>query len=300
MRGDKLFLFLVSFFALLIVLLFVLFFHQLLCNSIPTWKRFGLSFVFGKSWNPLRNDFGALPFLYGTILTSTLSLLISVVLSLGIAVFLSEMAPPRLRDVLSSLIELIAAIPSVIIGLWGIFYVAPFVRDHLQYWLEPLSFIPLFSGRSLTGLSMLTAIIILTFMITPIISSIMKESLMMVPEDLKEALYSLGARRYEVMMKVCIPYAKVGILGGVILGYGRAVGETMAVTMVIGNSPVISASLLSPGYTMAAVIANEFTEATGDLHLSSLIAVAFILLVVSLSMNLIGRAVIWKWQKQSL
>ncbi len=297
-QGDRIFWFLAFFSSISVIIMFTLLFYELLANSLPIWSQ-GINFVTGVVWNPLKGLFGAFPFIYGTLITASLAILLSTLLGVGIAIFLSEIAPGGIRDVISSIIELIAAIPSVIIGLWGIFVLAPFVRDNLQPLLQHLSFIPLFSGKTLSGLSMLTAVLILTFMVTPIVAAIAREALLMVPEDLKEALYSLGATRYEVIRNVCIPYARQGIFGGVILGYGRALGETMAVTMVIGNTPTISASLLNPGYTMAAVIANEFTEATGDVYLSALIGIALLLLLISLAVNLVGRMIVWKWQQES-
>jgi phosphate transport system permease protein len=296
-RGDRVFWLLAFFSSLSVIVMFTLLFYELLSNSVPIWKD-GMSFITGMVWDPLKGLFGAFPFIYGTLLTATFAILLSTFLGVGIAIFLSEIAPSSLRVIISSIIELIAAIPSVIIGLWGIFVLAPFVRDNLQPLLQHLSFIPLFSGKTLSGLSMLTAILVLTFMVTPIVAAIAREALLMVPEDLKEALYSLGATRYEVVRHVCIPYARQGIFGGVILGYGRALGETMAVTMVIGNTPSISASILNPGYTMAAVIANEFTEATGDVYLSALIGIALLLLLISLAVNLVGRMIVWKWQQE--
>jgi len=297
-QGDRIFWLFAFFSSLSVIIMFTLLFYELLANSLPIWSR-GIDFITGMVWNPLKGLFGALPFIYGTLVTASLAILLSAFLGVGIAIFLSEIVSGGIRDTISSIIELVAAIPSVIIGLWGIFVLAPFVRDSLQPLLQHLSFIPLFSGRTLSGLSMLTAILILTFMVTPIVAAIAKDALLMVPEDLKEALYSLGATRYEVIRNVCIPYARQGIFGGVILGYGRALGETMAVTMVIGNTPAISASLLNPGYTMAAVIANEFTEATGDVYLSALIGIALLLLLISLAVNLVGRMIVWKWQQES-
>ena len=298
MKSDKVFQTITFLFSVLFLFFLMLFLYELAAGSIPTWQRLGLSFIFGRVWDPLKNVFGALPFLYGTLVSSTFALLLALPLGLGVAVFLSEIAPLRIRGVLSSTIELIAAIPSVVIGLWGIFVLAPFVRDYLQPVLHLFSFIPFFSGSSLTGLSMLTAILVLTFMITPIVATIGKDSLLMVPEDLKEGMYSLGARRYEVIAYVSVPYAKNGILGGLVLGYGRALGETMAVAMVIGNSYLMSSSLLYPGYTMAAVLANEFAEVTGGLYLSSLMTMAFLLLLISIVINLIGRVVILRWQEK--
>jgi len=298
LQGDRIFHILTFFSSFGIILMFALLFYELLSNSFLIWKHW-MDFIGGLMWDPLKGVFGALPFIYGTLVTATLAIFLSILLGIGIAIFLSEIAPNSLGDIMSSVIELIAAIPSVIIGLWGIFVLTPFVRENLQPLVHHLSFIPLFSGKSLSGLSMLTAILILTFMVTPIVASLSREALLMVPVELKESMYGLGATRYEVIRYISIPYAIRGISGGIILGYGRALGETMAVTMVIGNTPSISASLLNPGYTMAAVIANEFTEATGDLYLSALIGIALLLLLISLAINLTGRMIIWKWWQEN-
>ncbi|MEM2226260.1 MAG: phosphate ABC transporter permease subunit PstC [Candidatus Bathyarchaeia archaeon] len=296
MRRDK-FKVLTLLFSILFLIFSALFICELFSASSLTWSRLGIAFIFGQRWDPLNGVYGALPFIYGTIVSSTFALLVAAVLGIGVAIFLSEISPKGLREPLSAVMELIAAIPSVIIGLWGIFVLVPFVRDSLQPMVSPLSFIPLFSGRSPSGLSMLAAIIVLSFMITPIVATVAKDCLLMVPRELKEAAYGLGARRYEVIRHVSIPYAKSGIIGGLILGYGRAIGETMAVTMVIGNSYAISPSLLSPAHTMAAVLANEFAEATDALYLSSLTAIALLLILISLVINLTGRSVVIRWQR---
>ncbi len=294
--GDRAFKALTSAFSIGFLLFFLLFLSELFGGSRLAWEFLGLKFPFGTEWNPLKGKFGLLPFLYGTFVSSSLAILLAGILGIGTAIFLAEMVPKKLRDVLSSIVELIAAIPSVIIGLWGIFVLAPFVRNTVQPSLRDLSFIPLFSGETLSGLSMFTAVLVLAFMVTPIVSTVVKDSLLMVPGDLKEAMYSLGATKYEVVRYIELPYIRDAIVGGLILGYGRAIGETMAVTMVIGNMPLISPSLWSPASTMTSVIANELTEASGDLHFSSLIAIAFILMLISLSVNVAGRQVASKWR----
>lgn len=295
-RADK-FKCLTLSFSILFMILFATFILELFSASSLAWGRIGIAFIFGRRWDPLNGVYGALPFIYGTLVSSTFALMVAGALGLGAAIFLSEISPKPLREPLSAVVELIAAIPSVVIGLWGVFVLVPFVRDSLQPLLSPLSFIPLFSGRSPSGLSMLTAIIVLSFMITPIVVTVARDCLLMVPQELKEAAYGLGAGRYEVIRHVSIPYAKSGILGGLILGYGRAIGETMAVTMVIGSSYTISQSLLSPAHTMAAVLANEFAEATDSLYLSSLTAIALLLALISILINLAGRAVVVKWRR---
>jgi len=270
-------------FSFLVLIIALLLFYELFTGSKLSLKS-GLGFIFSTAWNPVKNEFGALPFIYGTFLSSTLALLIAFPVSIGIAVFLTEIAPKWLREPLSFLVELIAAIPSVIIGLWGIFVLSPLVRNILNY----------ATGEYVPGQSMLTASLVLAIMITPIISAISREALKSVPHEFKEAAYGLGATRYEMIRIAALPYAKRGIAGAVILGYGRAIGETMATTMVIGNTPRISFSLLKPGYTMAAVIANEFAEASGAVYASALIEIGFLLLLISLAINIIGRVIILK------
>ena len=281
-----------------LVLLFIFFnlFYQLLYHSLSTLLKFGLKFFVETRWDPSKNIYSALPFIFGTFYTATLALIISFFLSLGTAIFLTELAPPNLRELFAAIVDLIAAIPSVVIGLWGIFYLAPFVRESIHPILSRLSFIPLFQGET-TGLSYLTAILVLTFMISPIMTSFFKSALESVPDDLKDALYALGATRYEVIKNVSIPYTKTALLAGVILAYGRALGETMAVTMVIGNQPIITLSLFSPGYTLSSVIANEFLEATNRLYVSSLITLGLTLFIISFIVNLIGMLVIRRWSE---
>lgn len=282
-------------FGLIICLIFISLLYVLMVDSLPVFQHFGFSFFTNVSWDPVKGVFGALPFIYGTLLTATLSLLVAIPLSIGIAVFLTEMIPRKLREIFTTIIELIAAIPSVVIGLWGIYVLAPIIKD-LQPLYDALSFIPLFSGRAF-GLCYLTAIVVLTFMILPIMASIFKEAFENVPVDFKEALYALGATRYEVIRCVSIPQTKTAIAAGIILAYGRALGETLAVTMVIGNKPNITLSLLNPGYTLSAVIANEFLEATNRLYISSLIGLGLILLLISLIVNAIGTILLRRLSK---
>jgi phosphate transport system permease protein len=280
-----------------VIVLAALLLRELIKGSWPALSTFGLEFLFSTAWNPVTGEFGALPFIYGTIVSSMLALLIGVPLSLGIAVYLTEIASSRVRAILSPVVELLAAIPSVIIGLWGIFVLAPFVREHLAPPLmNYLGFLPLFKGPAY-GYSVLTAGLVLAIMIIPIISSVSREAILAVPSLQKEGALALGATRFETIISVVLPYAKGAIFGAVMLGLGRAIGETMAVTMVIGNNPQIFTSLLHPGYTMAAVIANEFTEATDDVYLAALIEIGLVLFAISMVVNIIARVITWKYLK---
>ncbi|VVB90845.1 Binding-protein-dependent transport system inner membrane component [uncultured archaeon] len=298
LSGDLIFKTVVGLFAFGIIVLAFLLFRELFIASSLSRNAFGAGFLTTSTWDPVKEVFGALPFIFGTLVSSLLALLIAVPLSLGIAIFLSELAPEKLRTPLSFIIELLAAVPSVIIGLWGIFILAPFIRDYLAPPLSTyLGFLPLFQGP-MYGPSMLTGGVILAIMVIPITSSVSKEVIMTVPIQQREAALALGATGWETTRIAVIPYARSGIFGAVILGFGRAVGETMAVTMVIGNSPHISASLFSPSYTMASVIANEFLEtAASKLYISSLIEVGFLLLVVSVIINIAARILVWKLLK---
>lgn len=298
LSGDFIFKSAVGLFALGIIVLAFLLFRELFIASSLSRNAFGWGFLTTSTWDPVTEVFGALPFIFGTLVSSLLALLIAVPLSLGIAIFLSELAPEKLRTPLSFIIELLAAVPSVIIGLWGIFILAPFIRDYLAPPLSTyLGFLPLFQGP-MYGPSMLTGGVILAIMVIPITSSVSREIIMTVPTQQREAALALGATGWETTRIAVIPYARSGIFGAVILGFGRAVGETMAVTMVIGNSPHISASLFSPSYTMASVIANEFLETAGSkLYISSLIEVGFLLLVVSVIINIAARILVWKLLK---
>jgi len=294
LSGDLIFEVIAGSFALGILILAFLLFRELFIESRLSRDTFGLSFLTTSTWDPVNEVFGALPFIFGTVVSSLLALLIAVPFSLGIAIYLSELAPGNLRTPLSFIIELLAAIPSVIIGLWGIFILAPFIRDHLAPLLSTyLGFLPLFQGP-MYGLSMLTGGVILAIMIIPITSSISREAILTVPNHQREAALALGATGWETIRMAVLPYARSGIFGAVILGFGRAIGETMAVTMVIGNSPRISESLFAPSYTMASVIANEFVEATSKQYISSLIEIGFLLLVVSIIINIAARILVWK------
>ena len=294
LSGDFIFEAIVGLFALGIFILTFLLFRELFIESGLSRKTFGLSFLVTSTWDPVNEVFGALPFIFGTVVSSLLALLIAVPFSLGIAIYLSELAPEKLRTPLSFIIELLAAIPSVIIGLWGIFILAPFIRDYLAPLLSTyLGFLPLFQGP-MYGLSMLTGGVILAIMIIPITSSISREAILTVPTHQREAALALGATGWETTRIAVLPYARSGIFGAVILGFGRAIGETMAVTMVIGNSPRISESLFAPSYTMASVIANEFVEATSKLYISSLIEIGFLLLVISVIINIAAKILVSK------
>ncbi len=296
--GDFIFEAVVCLFALGIIVLAFLLFRELFIESQLSRNAFGFGFLTSSTWDPVNEVFGALPFIFGTLVSSFLALLIAVPFSLGIAIFLSELAPEKLRTPLSFIIELLAAVPSVIIGLWGIFILAPFIRDYLAPPLSTyLGFLPLFQGPMYGGLSMFTGGVILAIMIIPITSSVSREVIMTVPTHQREAALALGATGWETTRIAVLPYARSGIFGAVILGLGRAIGETMAVTMVIGNSHMISASLFSPSDTMASVIANEFVEATSRLYISSLIEIGFLLLVISVIINIMARILVWKLLK---
>lgn len=292
--GDFIFEGVVGLFAVGVLVLAFLLFRELFVESEISRSTFGFGFLSGSIWDPVSEVFGALPFIFGTVVSAFLALFIAVPFSLGIAIYLSELAPEKLRAPLSFIIELLAAIPSVIIGLWGIFILAPFIRDYLAPPLSTyLGFLPLFQGP-MYGLSMLTGGVILAIMIIPITSSISKEAIQTVPIQQREGALALGATGWETTRMAVLPYARSGIFGAVILGFGRAIGETMAVTMVIGNSPRISESLFAPSYTMASVIANEFVEATSKLYISSLIEIGLLLLLISIIVNVAARILVWK------
>jgi phosphate transport system permease protein len=271
--------------ASMIVILIVLVGLELYWGSRLSLSKFGVGFLWSSEWDPVTDRYGALPFIFGTLVSSLLALLIAVPLGVATALFLTELAPLRLRQPIVMAIEMLAAVPSVIFGLWGIFVLIPWLRDHLFVWLKhSLGFLPLFQGP-IYGVSMLAAGIIVAIMILPIITSISREILRSVPNLQREAAYALGATRWEVLKIAVLSYARRGLFGAAVLGLGRALGETMAVTMVIGNRPVISASLFAPGYTLASVIANEFAEATTDLYLNSLFELGLVLLVVAILVN---------------
>jgi phosphate transport system permease protein len=280
-----------GFFALLVVLLVAGIFFELYRTSQLSLSKFGLRFWTAKTWDPVSGEFGASPFIWGTLYSSLLAMLISTPVALGIAIFLSELSPRRLRTPLAFLTELLAAVPSIVYGLWGIFVLVPIVRK-LQIatpgWLKK---VPLFSGPPL-GVGMLSAGLILAVMVIPFTSSVAREVLKAVPATQREAAYALGATRWEAIL-AALRFGRTGIIGAVILGFGRAVGETMAVTMVIGNNPQISWSLYAPQYSMASVIANEFTEAADNLYLSALIEIGLVLFIITVVINAISRFLIW-------
>ena len=288
-RADLLFRRFTALMSALILLLGAGILLRLALGSGPAFREFGLRFLVSRDWDPYRDLYGALPFIWGTIYTSLLALFFALPLSLGIAVFLAELAPGWLRAPVSVVIELLAAIPSVIYGLWGMFVFAPFMMNHVQPFLGArLGFLPLFTGYPL-GVGILTASLVLAVMIIPTISAISREILVTVPETQKEAALALGMTRWETIRRVIIPYGRSGVFGAVVLGYGRALGETMAVTMLIGNTPTLSASLFSPGYTIASVIATEFAEAFSTLYISSLIQLGLVLFLITLLINVCAR-----------
>lgn len=271
----------------------VLIIYELAVNSSLSWHSFGWGFLSSRDWNPVEDQFGALPFIYGTLVSSLLALIISVPLAIGVAVFTTEMCPTWLRGPLSFTTELLAAIPSVIYGLWAIFVLVPLLRSYAEPFLaRTLGWTGLFEGAPY-GIGMLAAGIILAIMIIPIISSITREVLLVVPRHQREAALALGATRWEMIRVGVLRNARAGMVGAIILGLGRALGETMAVTMVIGNRPEIARSLFAPGYTMASVIANEFTEATGNVYVSALVEVGLALFLVTIVVNALARLMVW-------
>ena len=290
--SDKFFRGLTLFLAVSVIGLAGLMLQQLYVHSRLAQEAFGLSFLWGTTWDPVAQVFGALPFLYGTLVTSAIALLIAVPLGLGTAVFLTELAAPRIADWVGFLVELLAAIPSVIYGLVGIFVVVPWVRVTLEPALSgTLGFLPLFRGAPY-GVGMLTAGLILAVMVVPYITSVSREVLLTVPSSQREGILALGATRWEMLWTAVVPYARSGIFASIMLALARALGETMAVTMVIGNRPEISASLFDPAYTMAAVVANEFTEATEDLYLHALVEIGLVLFCVTVVINGIARLIL--------
>jgi phosphate transport system permease protein len=287
--GDHAFKWLTVLTALSVFIMVWLIGHELYKSSHLALKQFGWRFLVTSEWNPVEEHFGALPFIFGTLVSSAIALVIAVPLSIATAIYLTELAPLWIRQPLAMLIELLAAVPSVILGLWGIFVMVPWLREHLFPWLRgAFGFLPLFKGP-IYGVSILAGGIIISIMILPIITSISREILRSVPGLQREAAYALGATRWEVTRIAVLSYAKKGLFGAVILGLGRALGETMAVTMVIGNRPEIAASLFAPGYTLASVVANEFTEATTDLYLQALFEIGLVLLGVTIAVNFVAQ-----------
>jgi phosphate transport system permease protein len=278
-------------FASVIILVVCAIAYVLMHDAMASIQKFGLDFWRTSTWDPVAGNFGALPFIWGTLYSSVLALLISTPVAIGIAVFISELCPAALRQPLVFLTELLAAIPSIVYGLWGIFVMVPAVR-----WLETslptgLRQLPLFTGPPL-GLGMLSAALLLAIMVVPFTSAVSREVLKAVPAAQREGAYALGATRFEAI-RAALYYARTGIIGGIMLGFGRALGETMAVTMVIGNNPRVSASLFAPQHTMAAVIANEFSEAADSLYLAALVEIGLVLFIITLIVNSLSRLLVW-------
>ena len=278
-------------FALALILIVVAIGFELSRQSMTSIQKFGFAFWRTQTWDPVSGDYGALPFIWGTLYSSILALVIATPIALGIAIFISELCPGWLRQPLVFLTELLAAVPSIVYGLWGIFVLVPFVRSLELATPEWLRRVPLFSGPPL-GVGMLAAGLILAVMVIPFTSSVAREVLKSVPLAQREGAYALGATRFEAI-RAALYFARTGIIGAVMLGFGRALGETMAVTMVIGNNPKISASLFAPQYTMAAVLANEFTEAADKLYLAALVEIGLVLFIMTLIINFLSRLLIW-------
>jgi phosphate transport system permease protein len=293
--GDRIYAGVIWVFAVCVPVLLILIAVEIFRAGWPALHRFGLSFLTSSAWDPVNGKFGAAPAIYGTLVSSAIALVISTPLAIGVSIFLSEFAPPWLRQPVAFFVDLLAAIPSVVYGLWGIFVLIPLLRAAIPFVRDTLHLgvIPIFAGPSY-GYSMAAAGLVLAIMVLPYIASVSREVLLAVPRSQREAALALGATKWEMIWGAVLPFAKSGIIGGIILGLGRALGETMAVTMVIGNRPEISASLFAPAYTMASVIANEFSEASSDLHLSVLMAVGFVLFVITIIVNAIARWLVWE------
>jgi phosphate transport system permease protein len=297
-RGDTVYRAIVTGFALTLPILMLALVAELATSAWPAITRFKWAFLWTSTWDPVAEVYGAAPMIFGTLVSSFLALLLAVPLALGVAIFLTEFAPKWMRQPVAFLVELLAAIPSVVYGLWGIFVLIPFLRAVVAPPLRTLfGWTPLFDGV-FYGNSMLAGGIILAIMIVPYIASVSREVLLAVPATQREAALGLGATRWEAVWSAVLPYGRAGVIGAVMLGLGRALGETMAVTMVIGNNPQVSLSLFAPQYTMAAVLANEFAEATGDLHLHALVEIGLVLFVITLIINVLSRMLIWSMGRQ--
>ena len=301
--GDFLFHHLTFLFALFVLLILGGVIVALIEGAIPALRAFGGAFLYTDIWNPVTEKFGALAPIYGTLVTSTIAMVIGIPVAFGVAMFITEICPIWLKRPLATMIELLAAIPSIIYGIWGLFVFAPFVQQYIEpAIIDSLGQIPgigaLFAGPPL-GIGVLTAGFILAIMVLPFISSIMRDVFETVPAMLKESAYGLGATRTEVVLRIVLPYTRIGVVGGIMLGLGRALGETMAVTFVIGNAHRIGASILQPGTTISASLANEFTEAVGDLYLSSLVALGLILFVITFVVLAAAKLLLLRLQKQA-
>ncbi|MBI1776998.1 MAG: phosphate ABC transporter permease subunit PstC [Proteobacteria bacterium] len=301
--GDRLFRHATRLFAALVLLLLGGIIALLVVGAWPTFEKFGLGFVVTTSWNPVTENFGGLVPIYGTLVTSFIALLIGTPISFGIALFLTELSPPWLKRPIGTSVELLAAVPSIIYGMWGLFVVAPFLASTVQPFLidllgEAAIIGPLFRGPPF-GIGLLTAGLILSLMVLPFMAAVMRDVFDTVPPIVKESAYGLGATTWEVMWKIVVPYTRVSVVGGIMLGLGRALGETMAVTFVIGNAHRISTSLFAPGSTIASALANEFTEAVGDLYVSSLIALGLILFVITFIVLAAAKLMLQRLAKQT-
>jgi phosphate transport system permease protein len=301
--GDVVLRSLAFLFALLVLLILGGVIVALIAGALPAFRTFGLLFIVTEVWNPVTEKFGALAPIYGTLVTSAIAMLVGIPVAFGVALFITEICPLWLKRPLATMIELLAAIPSIIYGIWGLFVFAPFVQQYIEpAIIDTFGQIPgigaLFAGPPL-GIGILTAGFILAIMVLPFISSIMRDVFETVPPMLKESAYGLGATRTEVVLQVVLPFTRIGVIGGIMLGLGRALGETMAVTFVIGNAHSISASILQPGTTISASLANEFTEAFSDLYRSSLIALGFILFIITFIVLAIAKLLLLRLQKQA-
>ena len=294
--GDRVFEVIAYGAAALILLIAVVFIIALFIPALPAITKFGLGFFISRTWDPVRTQFGALPAIYGTLVTSAIALVIAFPIGLGAALFLAEDARLRfLRGPLSFAIELLAGIPSVVIGLWAFFVLTPLMRDNVDPFLNhTLGFLPFFQGNA-SGYGFLTAGVVLAIMVLPIMIALSRDVIRAVPRALREASLALGATNAETIWAVILPYARVGITGAVLLSLGRALGETIAVTMVIGNRPQISTSLFASGYTLPSVIANEFTEAVGDVYLGSLFYLGVVLVLITIAVNVVARLLVWRF-----
>ncbi len=296
-RADPLFLLLAALSGVLILLVLAYMVISTTGTALPVFTKEGITFLTGKEWSPSAGKFGALPFIYGTVVTSVIALVIAVPLSLAVALFLTEYpVPRRLRGPITYAVDLLAAVPSVIYGLWGVFVLLPlFLQPAADFLNKYLGFIPIFAGPP-SGLSYFGAGVILAIMVTPIISSMCREVFATVPDSDRQAAYALGATRWEMIREVVFSHSRSGIIGAVMLGLGRALGETIAVALLIGSRPVVDASVLRPGYSMAAVIANQFQEATGD-HIRALVAIGVVLFAITIVINMAARAMVWRFSR---
>lgn len=300
--GDRIFHGVTGVSAVLVLLLIAGIAASLVIGAWPALQKFGFGFLASEAWNPVTDDYGALVAIYGTLVSSLIAMLIAVPVSFGIALFVTELSPRWLRRPISTAIELLAAIPSIIYGMWGLFVFAPFMAEHIQPWLldtfGDLPLIGLLIAGPPIGIGIFTAGLILAIMVIPFITAVMRDTFEVVPGVLKESSYALGATTWEVVRSVILPYTKTGVIGGIMLGLGRALGETMAVTFVIGNSHNISAGLFNPGNSIAATLANEFTEADGEMYTSSLIALGLVLFVITLIVLILARLLLLRLSAQ--